>query len=96
MRLRDLRIWAVLLAAAFLVLWCVSIGAGYAAPAAEPMVEMTATAEPLSAVGVWGWALIGVGALVVLLGIIYCNLPQNRRSSRRYTRRPRSIERRYY
>lgn len=84
MRLRDARIWAVVLAAAFAVLWCISIGAGYSAPAAEPLAEVTAVAgEPLPTVGLWGWALVGVGALVVVAGVILCNLPHRRR---KYTR----------
>lgn len=94
MRLRDARLWAALLAVAFLVLWCVSIGAGYAAPAPEPFADTaTAASEPLSAIGVCGWVLVGVGALVVLVGVILCNLPSGRR---RYVRRSRRIERRYY
>lgn len=98
MRLRDARLWAVLLAVAFLVLWCVSIGAGYAAPAAEPFSADTAAAasgESLSTIGVWGWALVGVGAVFVLISVILCNLPPSHRTSRRYSRRSRTIVRRY-
>lgn len=83
MRLRDARLWAVLLALAFLVLWCVSVGVAYAAPPQDPFPEAAAvpTAERLHAIGVWGWALVGIGFLGVFLSVFLSSRP--RRKTRR-------------
>lgn len=82
MRLRDTRLWAVLLALAFVVLWCVSISVAYAAPAQEPLSEpVEATAERLHVIGVWGWALVGVGFTGVVAAVVLSSRP--RRKARR-------------
>lgn len=71
MRLRDTRLWAMLLALAFIVLWCVSISVAYAAPSQEPLTEpVPATAERLHVIGVWGWALVGVGFTGVVGAVV--------------------------
>lgn len=83
MRLRDTRLWAVLLALAFVVLWCVSISVAYAAPAQEPLSEpVETTAERLHVIGVWGWALVGVGFTGVVAAVVLSSRP-HRRNRRR-------------
>lgn len=86
MRLRDPRLWALLLAAAFLILWCVSVGAAHAATPPEPSPLPEAPSSSLSAVGVSGWCLVGLGALGVLVSIILASRPRPRR--RHPARRP--------
>ena len=98
MRLRDTRLWAMLLALAFLVLWCVSISTAYAAPPQEALTEpVPATAERLHAIGVWGWALVGVGFTGVVGAIVLTSRAHRRprrgtgkyAAARNVTRSPR-------
>ena len=82
MRLRDTRLWVVLLALAFIVLWCVSISVAYAASPEEPLTEpVPATAERLHMIGVWGWALVGVGFTGVV-GAIFLSSRSHRKARR--------------
>lgn len=82
MKLRDTRFWAVLVAIAFLVLWCASIGVTYAAPTQEPLPEpiQAAPAPEIQAIGIWGWAIVGIGSLgVVFTVVVSCKAPKKRR-----------------
>ena len=98
MRLRDTRLWAMLLALAFLVLWCVSISVAYAAPPQDALTEPApATAERLHVIGVWGWALVGVGFTGVVGAIVLTSRAHRRprrgtgkyAAARNVTRSPR-------
>lgn len=106
MRIRDTRLWALLIAVAFVVLWCVSIGITCAIPAQEPLAEPLAavTAPEIEAIGICGWAIVGAGTLGVVVTIILgCRTPvrRRRRTSRpMYTARTRhryqrTVERRF-
>lgn len=85
MRLRDTRLWAVLVAAAFLILWCVSVGVTYAVPAQEPLPEpiQPTVAPEIQAIGIWGWCLVGVGFLGVAVAVAFGGRPKRRRRSAR-------------
>lgn len=81
MRLRDTRLWAVFIAIAFLVLWCASVGVTYAVPAQEPLPEpaQAAPVPEIQAIGIWGWVIVGVGSLGVLLTVIFSSRTPKRR-----------------
>ena len=91
--LRDTRLWVGLLAAAFLLLWCVSIGVTRAVPAQEPLPEpIQVTAPQIELIGIIGWGLVGVGTLGVLLAAV-ANLterPKPRRHVMRTVSKPSS------
>lgn len=101
MKIRDTRLWAAAVAIAFVVLWCVSIGTAYSSPSqeliSEPVIQST-TAPQIEAIGVCGWAIVGVGALCVLWSIIAaCRTPKHRRAKPRRALYGKShrIQRRY-
>lgn len=86
MRMRDTRLWAVFIAIAFFVLWCASVGVTCAVPAQEPLPEpiQTAPAPEIQAIGIWGWAIVGVGSLGVLFTVILSSrTPKRRRRTAR-------------
>ena len=91
--LRDTRLWVGLLAAAFLLLWCVSIGVTRAVPAQEPLPEpIQMTAPEIRTIGIIGWGLVGLGFLGVLAAAIW-NLtarPKPRRHTMRTVSKPNS------
>ncbi len=97
MKLRDTRLWVLVIALAFLVLWVVSVGVVYAAPAQEPLpvsVESDSIPSPgLQAIGVAAWCLVGLGFLSVIAAVILSSRPKRRRAirSRRAFRLSRSL-----
>ena len=91
--LRDARFWVGLLAAAFLLLWCISIGVTYAVPAQEPLPEpIQATAPQIRLIGIIGWGLVGLGFLGVLAAAILnlTDKPKPRRHVMRTVSKPSS------
>lgn len=87
MRIRDTRLWALLIAVAFIVLWCASVGVTCAIPAQEPLAEpiTSVTAPEIEAIGICGWAIVGAGTLGVIFTIIIgCRTPKRRRRSRAF------------
>ncbi len=95
MKLRDTRLWAAIVALAFLVLWCVSVGVTYAAPVQEPLPEpvQTPVAAEIRAIGIGGWLLVGIGFLGVALAVAFGG---NRPKKRQRTVRPSGTIRRTY
>ena len=91
--LKDFRLWVGCIAAAFLLLWCVSIAVTYAVPAQEPLPEpIQATAPQIELIGIVGWGLVGIGFLSVLVAAIL-NLtgkPKRRRHVMRTVSKPSS------
>lgn len=79
--MRDTRLWAVFIAVAFLVLWCVSVGVTYAAPAQEPLPQpaQAVTAPQIQAIGILGWGLVAVGFLGVALTVAMGSRPRRHR-----------------
>ena len=72
MRRLGFRLWVPLLAAAFAVLWLVSLGVYHGLPPAQPEV-LPAPARPepaLQALGVVGWVLVSLGGLGVLAQVL--------------------------
>lgn len=82
MKARDTRLWALIIAAAFLILWCVSVSITCAIPAQEPLAQpiKSVTAPEIEAIGICGWAIVGAGTLgVVATVILSCRTPRRRR-----------------
>lgn len=87
MKTQYLRCWVLLLAAAFLVLWCASIGVTYSA--SEAVLQEQAAAQAAAApvrdelgirmIGILGWGLIGLGFLGVALTVVFSGKPRRRR-----------------
>lgn len=93
MKLRDTRFWAVFIAIAFVLLWCVSIGVTYAAPTQEPLPEPieAVTSPGVHMIGVMGWGLVGLGfAGVALAVLINSSRPKRKRRTVRAVSSPRS------
>ncbi len=85
MRFRDTRLWVLLLALAFLALWCVSVGVAYADPVQEPLPEPVEASQSLGAqaVGILGWCLVALGFLGVALAVAFGGRPKKRRNAAR-------------
>lgn len=86
MRLRDTRLWAMVIAVAFLVLWCASVGVAYAAPAgeAEPTPAAAQAASPAEhGIGVAGWCIVGAGGVAFLAAVLLNSLEHRRRKVHR-------------
>ncbi len=101
MKIRDTRLWVVIIAAAFLVLWCVSVGVTYASPAQEPLPQpaQAVTAPQIQAIGILGWGLVAIGFLGVALTAAFGGRPRRRRRPVRAAfnlRRPRKMSRSVY
>ncbi len=84
MKLRDTRLWVLVIALAFLVLWVVSVGVAYAAPVQEPLPgPIEPTPSPGSqAIGISGWCLVGLGFLGVVAAVVLSSRPKRRRTPR--------------
>lgn len=68
MRMKAGRLWILLLAAAFLILWCLSVGVTLAGSPQEPIpIEEAAQAETMGVkwIGIVGWCLVALGFLGV-------------------------------
>lgn len=99
MKIRDTRLLAVFIAVAFLVLWCASVNVTCAVPAQEPLSEpiaQSSTAPEIEAIGICGWAIVGVGTMgVVVTVILSCRTPKRRRakafSSGTFRKRTRAV-----
>ncbi len=91
MRQHDTRLWAVLIAIAFLVLWCVSVGVTYAVPAQEPLAEpiQSSPAPEIQTIGILGWCIVGLGFLGVVLAVALGSRPKRRRRPVRVSGSPR-------
>lgn len=78
MKTQYFRCWVLLLAAAFLVLWCASVGVTYSA--SDTVLQEQAAAEAAAApvrdelgirmIGILGWCLVGLGFLGVALTVV--------------------------
>lgn len=81
MKLRDSRLWAVIIAVAFLALWCAGVCVAYAAPAQEPLPNPAAPvpSQAVQTIGIAGWCLIGVGFLGVALFVAFGSRPKRRK-----------------
>lgn len=84
MKLQDGRLWAVLIAVAFLVLWFAGVGVAYAAPVEEPLPqpEPAVQSEGAQAIGTAGWFLVALG----FLGVVVCAALESRPRRRRPVR----------
>lgn len=95
MRIQNTRLWALLLAAAFVVLWCASVGVTFAASPQEPVsepAEVMASAElsgGMEVIGILGWCLVGVGFLGVALTVALGGKPKKKRKMVRVSGTPR-------
>ncbi len=101
MRIRDTRLWALVIAVAFLALWCAGVGAAYAAPVQEPLPEPapSAPSQAVQVVGILGWCLVGIGFLGVALTVALSGRPKRRRKMVRVSgasRRPAKVMRSVY
>lgn len=102
MKMRDSRLWVVIIAAAFLAFWCAGVGAAYAAPAAEPIPDPTPSvpSQEVQMVGIVGWCLVGVGFLGVALSVALGSRSRRRRKAAVRTagpsRRPARVMRSVY
>lgn len=98
MKLRDNRLWAVIIAVAFLALWFAGVCAAYAAPAQEPLPDPVpvAPSEGVQAVGIMGWCLIGIGFLGVALCAFFGSRPRKRRRQACTARYPSRLARSVY
>lgn len=88
---RDSRLWAVVIAAAFLLLWFAGVGTAYAAPAQEPLPEPAPAVQSAGAkvIGTLGWCLVGVGFLGVALSAAFGGRPRRRNRRLRAVPMPR-------
>lgn len=91
MRLRDNRLWAVVIAMAFLVLWLAGVGVAYAAPQQEPLPDPAPSVQSEGArtVGVAGWCLVAVG----FLGVAVCAFLGSRPHRRQRPARTANVSR---
>ncbi len=98
MKIRDNRFWAVIIAAAFLVLWFAGICVAYTTPAQEPLPDPVPAgpSQGAQAVGITGWCLIGVGFLGVALCAFLGSRPRRRRRAVRASRYPSKVARSVY
>lgn len=101
MRQRDTRILALLVAAAFLVLWLVSIGVAHAVPVPEPLPEPIQSQPDAGAqaVGIVGWCIVGAGFLGVALTVALESRSRRRRGPTRtpgFSHRPRRVSHTVY
>ncbi len=101
MRMRDNRLWAVVIAAAFLALWCAGVCVAYAAPMQEPLPEPapSSPSQGAQAIGILGWCLVAVGFLGVALAAALGGRPRRRRKLVRASaslRRPAKVMRSVY
>ena len=84
MKTQYFRCWVLLLAAAFLVLWCASVGVTYSA--SDTVLQEQAAAEAAAApvrdelgirmIGILGWCLVGLGFLGVALTVVLSGKPR--------------------
>ena len=91
--LKDVRLWVGLIAAAFVLLWCMSIVVTYAVPAQEPLPDPIQTTAPqIRLIGILGWGLVGVGLLGVLVAAVLnlTDKPKPRRHVMRTVSKPSS------
>ena len=85
MRLQNSRIWTLFIAAAFLVLWCVSAGTTLASTPQEPASEAVEAVAQMGdspnvqIVGILGWCLVGLGFLGVALTVALGGKPKKKR-----------------
>ena len=87
MKTQYFRCWVLLLAAAFLVLWCASVGVTYSA--SDTVLQEQAAAEAAAApvrdelgirmIGILGWCLVGLGFLGVALTVGLSGKPRRKR-----------------
>lgn len=98
-------IWALLLAAAFLMLWCVSVGVTFASSSQELPVQTAGSpafaedAQGIRVIGILGWCLVAVGFLGVALTAAFGGRPRKRRKATRVSRtakRPYKVIRSVY
>ncbi len=94
MRRRDSRLWAVVIALAFLALWCASVGTAYGAPTQEPVAEPLPVlpSQEAQTIGILGWCLVAVGFLGIAFCAFWAAKPRRRRKStrNRHSSRPTS------
>lgn len=92
MKIRDTRLWAIAVAIAFVVLWCISIGITCSSAAQELIAEpvMTATTAPqIQVIGICGWAIVGAGTLCVVGTIVAaCRTPRRHKTKSYRSVRP--------
>lgn len=99
MKLRNSQLWALCVAAAFLLLWAASVGVTFASSPQEPVsgeVEAMApaeTAKGTEVIGILGWCLVGVGFLGVALTAALGGKPRRRRKPARVSGLPRHLSR---
>ncbi len=91
MKPRDTRLWALLIAIAFLTLWCVSVGVTCTAPVQEPLPEPIQAPPSLETqiIGILGWCIVGLGFLGVALAVAFSGKPKKRRKLVRLSGSPR-------
>lgn len=91
MRRRDSRLWAVVIAVAFLALWCAGVNTAYGAPAQEPAAEPLPVlpSQEIQMIGILGWCLVAIGFLGVALCAFWSAKPRRRRKGARGFRPPR-------
>lgn len=71
-RRRDARLWVLLVLCAFVVLWAVSfLAARLSSPVQpSPSPEAAGLSPVTKAIGQWGWRIVGLGILGVLLAAL--------------------------
>lgn len=93
MRLQNTRVWTLLIAAAFLVLWCASVGVTYSAAPPEPIPDpgqvSYSQSRGIEVIGILGWCLVGIGFLGVALTVALGGKPKKRRKVVRVSGAPR-------
>ncbi len=86
MKLWDNRVWAIVILAAFLLLWFAGVGVAYAAPVEEPLPQPAPAVQSAGAraIGTVGWCIVGAGFAGVAFGVFFEG--RFRRRSRRRRR----------
>ncbi len=98
MKMRDNRLWAVVIAVAFLALWLAGVCVAYAAPAQEPLPDPVPAvpSQGAQAVGITGWCLIAIGFLGVALCAFFGSRPRKKRRPARAARYPSRVVKSVY
>lgn len=105
MRALNTRLWALVIAAAFVLLWCASVGVTVASPPQEPVSEAAEAAAQIELssgtqiIGILGWCLVALGFLGVALTVALGGKPKRKRRMVRVagaSRRPYKMARSIY